>query len=148
MTHFIIFVKGVRLEGEPLASADSGMTSAQPESRRRPSIVTMSPAILPTTFIRLDWEMTSRRSGKTAYLYCQLYIRSARVARWFTRNGDDSRLSDIGNSQHRRRSPVLGRPLLRIKARHRDTRIRLLHWLLLLFPKPKDTLPLGLFLIL
>ena len=47
-------------------SGVSGMISAHPESRRRPSIDTSSPPIRPTTFMRLLCDMTSSRSGKTA----------------------------------------------------------------------------------
>jgi hypothetical protein len=46
----------------------SGMINAQPESLSRPSIVTRSPFTRPTTFIKFEADMTSRRSGNTAYL--------------------------------------------------------------------------------
>lgn len=44
------------------------MINAHPDSLNLPSIVTRSPLILPTTFIKLDCDMTSSLSGKTAYL--------------------------------------------------------------------------------
>ena len=77
VTHFIMLLNGLDEGAAPepeLAetSGDSGMINAQPESLSLPSMVTSSPLTLPTTFMRLDWEMTSSRSGKTAYLRGQV----------------------------------------------------------------------------
>lgn len=67
MTHRIMFAKGVDGGGDAVPSPGaSGMMSAHPESRSRPSIVTSSPLTRPTAFIKLDCDMTSSRSGKTA----------------------------------------------------------------------------------
>ena len=68
MTHRIMLESGDRGGITALASGVSGMINAQPESLNRPSMVTTSPPTLPTTFIRLLCDMTSSRSGKTAYL--------------------------------------------------------------------------------
>jgi len=69
VTHRIILARGLEGGGEAVPSPGaSGIINAQPESLNLPSIVTKSPLILPTTFIKFDCDMTSSRSGKTAYL--------------------------------------------------------------------------------
>jgi hypothetical protein len=46
----------------------SGMTMAHPDARGRPSTTTIGPEMFPTIFKRLLEVITSRCSGKTAYL--------------------------------------------------------------------------------
>jgi hypothetical protein len=102
VTHRIILARGLEGGGEAVPSPGaSGMINAQPESLNLPSIVTNSPLILPTTFIKFDWDITSSLSGKTAYLS------SAPVAK---RVSKDVRLGDIGNGKYSRCSPILLRP--------------------------------------
>jgi hypothetical protein len=69
VTHRIMLASGLEGGGEAVPSPGaSGMINAQPDSLKRPSIVTSSPFTRPTTFIKFDCDMTSSRSGKTAYL--------------------------------------------------------------------------------
>jgi hypothetical protein len=98
VTHRIILASGLAGGGEAVPSPGaSGMINAHPESLNLPSIVTKSPLILPTTFIKLDCDMTSSRSGKTAYL----------ISAMTKQSGRDLRLSDIGNSKYSGSSPIL-----------------------------------------
>jgi len=73
VTHFIMFTSGVGGGGD-VSSGVSGMIRAQPESLIRPSIVRRSPPTLPTTLSKLLCDMTSSRSGKTAYLSLARHI--------------------------------------------------------------------------
>lgn len=83
MTHRIMLASGVDGGGDDVPSPGaSGMINAQPDSLSRPSIVTNSPLTLPTTFIKFDCDMTSSRSGKTAYLALGLDLALQKTHDW------------------------------------------------------------------